>query len=37
MENIYSEYHNLGGNGVIDHLKKELDALPTYQEGGVAK
>lgn len=30
MEDIYANYHRLGGNGVIDQLKHELDALPVY-------
>lgn len=29
MQDIYEQYHSLGGNGVIDHLKQELDELPT--------
>lgn len=29
MEDIYIQYHALGGNGVISHLKEELDDLPT--------
>lgn len=29
MQDIYEQYHRLGGNGVISHLKEELDELPT--------
>ena len=25
-----TQYHTLGGNGVITHLMEELDELPTY-------
>ena len=27
MRDIYEQYHALGGNGVITHLKEELDEL----------
>ena len=30
MQDIYDQYHALGGNGVITHLRAELDELPTY-------
>ena len=30
MQDIYEQYHRLGGNGVISHLKEEMDELPTY-------
>ncbi len=33
MRDIYEQYHALGGNGVITHLKEELDELPTYLPG----
>ena len=33
MRDIYEQYHALGGNGVITHLKEELDELPTYPPG----
>lgn len=29
MEDLYKQYHALGGNGVMDKLKRELDKLPT--------
>lgn len=28
MNELYIEYHNLGGNGVIESLKKDLEKLP---------
>ena len=28
---MYKEYKNLNGNGAIDHLIEELDALPTQE------
>jgi hypothetical protein len=32
---MYSAYHDLGGNGAITKLMKELEDLPTHQpEGG---
>lgn len=34
VQDIYRQYHALGGNGVIDHLKAELDKLPTYPRKG---
>lgn len=30
MQDIYQQYHALGGNGVITHLMEELDELPIY-------
>ena len=30
MQDIYDQYHVLGGNGVITHLMEELENLPTY-------
>ena len=33
MQDIYDQYHALGGNGVITHLMEELENLPTYQNG----
>ena len=30
MQDIYEQYRRLGGNGVIAHLKDELDEMPTY-------
>ena len=30
MQDIYDQYHALGGNGVIAHLMDELENLPTY-------
>lgn len=30
MQDIYDQYHALGGNGVITHLMEELGDLPTY-------
>ena len=33
MRDIYEQDHALGGNGVITHLKEELDELPTYPPG----
>ena len=32
MQDIYDQYHALGGNGVITHLMEELENLPTYPE-----
>ena len=28
-ENMYQQYHELGGNGVMTHLHEEFMALPT--------
>lgn len=33
MQDIYDQYHALGGNGVITHLMEELENLPTYPNG----
>lgn len=33
MQDIYRQYHALGGNGVIAHLKEELDDLPALELG----
>ncbi|MBQ9211264.1 MAG: hypothetical protein IJ153_06125 [Clostridia bacterium] len=30
LENIYTQYHALGANGVMDDFKKRFDALPDY-------
>lgn len=30
MQDIYDQYHALGGNGIITHLMEELADLPTY-------
>ena len=30
IQDIYDQYHALGGNGVITHLMEELKELPTY-------
>lgn len=32
MADIYDQYHALGGNGLIDNLKRELDGLPAYRQ-----
>lgn len=34
LNNMYQEYHNLGGNGVIEDLVKKLYELPTEPVGG---
>lgn len=31
-ENMYWQYHELGGNGVMTHLHEEFMALPTEKE-----
>ena len=28
MNELYIEYHNLGGNGVVESLKRDLEKLP---------
>lgn len=33
FENMYLQYHELGGNGVITHLHEEFMGLPT-EDGG---
>lgn len=33
FENMYQQYHELGGNGVITHLHEEFMELPT-EDGG---
>ena len=30
MNDIYQQYHALGGNGVITHLMEDLNELPVY-------
>ncbi|MBP3647537.1 MAG: hypothetical protein J6K55_14060 [Clostridia bacterium] len=32
MQDIYDQYHALGGNGIITHLMEELEGLPTYED-----
>lgn len=32
INELYHEYQNLGGNGVIDSLKKDLDKLPLFSK-----
>ncbi len=32
-ENMYQQYHELGGNGVMTHLHEEFMALPTEEKG----
>ena len=32
-ENMYRQYHELGGNGVMTHLHEEFMALPTDEKG----
>lgn len=32
FENLYTQYHNLGGNGVMTRIHQELLALPTEEE-----
>jgi hypothetical protein len=31
MRDIYTQYHKLGGNGLISHLMEELQELPTIE------
>lgn len=31
IQDIYDQYHALGGNGVIDVFKEELDKLPAFR------
>ena len=31
MENIYTQYHNLGENGIMDDMRKHFLELPTGQ------
>ena len=31
MQDIFRQYNALGGNGVITHLKNELDDLPALE------
>lgn len=32
IDHLYQEYHNLGGNGIIDGLVEKVMALPTDKE-----
>lgn len=32
MNELYKEYENLGGNGIIKYIKNELDELPLVNE-----
>ena len=32
LENIYTQYHGLGKNGVMDHMREEFLRLPMRQE-----
>ncbi len=34
LQDIFDQYHHLGGNGVISHLMEELQELPTYPREG---
>lgn len=36
FENMYQQYHGLGGNGVMTHLHEEFMELPT-EDGGNAQ
>lgn len=32
FENMYKQYHNLGGNGVMDEIREKYQKLPTEKE-----
>lgn len=32
LDAMFQSYFDMGGNGVIKHLKEEIDALPTWIE-----
>ena len=36
MSDLYSEYHNLGGNGVITDLMEEVNSLPISNDYSVS-
>lgn len=33
FENMYTQYHNLGGNGVMEQIREEYHTFPTEKEG----
>ena len=33
FENLYSQYHSLGGNGVMDDVRQKFFALPLRMKG----
>lgn len=35
FENMYVQYHNLGANGVMDGIRDEYMALPTFPKEGL--
>nr|DAP44084.1 MAG TPA: holin protein [Caudoviricetes sp.] len=37
FENMYKNYHSLGSNGVMDHIRDEVTELPTKQHSRVRK
>lgn len=37
FENMYKNYHSLGSNGVMDHIREEVNGLPTKQHSRVRK
>lgn len=37
FENMYKNYHSLGSNGVMDHIREEVTELPTKQRSRVRK
>lgn len=37
FENMYKNYHSLGSNGVMDHIRDEVTELPTRQRIKVKK
>lgn len=37
FENMYKNYHSLGSNGVMDHIREEVNELPTKQHSRVRK
>lgn len=37
FENMYKNYHSLGSNGVMDHIREEVTELPTKQHSRVRK
>lgn len=37
FENMYKNYHSLGSNGVMDHIREEVNELPTKQHSRVKK
>lgn len=37
FENMYKNYHSLGSNGVMDHIREEVTELPTKQHSRAKK